>query len=67
MSVLCKGGGVWESIAFRLTLSMCMSVGGGGGGGVGGGDLYVHWPWAPSVYADYCNNTICKCQTICAT
>ena len=32
MSVLRKGGGVWKSIAFRLTLSMCMSVWVGGRG-----------------------------------
>ena len=35
---MCKGGGVWKRIAFRLTLSMCMSIcgewGGGGGGGI---------------------------------
>ena len=31
MSVLCKGGGVWESIAFRLTLSGCVGWGWGWG------------------------------------
>ena len=30
---MCEGGGVWESIAFRQTLSMCMSVCVCGGGG----------------------------------
>ena len=28
---MCEGRGVWESIAFRQTLSMCMSVCVGGG------------------------------------
>ena len=53
-----EGRGVWESIAFTLTLSMCMSV------CLWGGGIHVHWAWAPSVYANYCNSSICTCTAI---
>ena len=50
---MCKGGGVWKRIAFRLTLSMCMSVCGEWGGGGGGGS-------ACSLAMD----TICLCRLL---